>query len=191
MKGTELYVFQNSNAMTVGGDGELDGFRSQVGHYCLEVGMHAVLTGPKIHRANGQAFHDCLDLIHGETIGTSWIAVAESAGEITLVGESESQRDTSVGLNDHSSGQRRLGCDVVHAPSVITGPIRSVQGNVCIEPLRQTPVAFPACALARKSARSYHFWKSESASNPRLRVRQVLQQLRMKLLLKTNVGCLS
>src|SRR5262245_19955057 len=160
MKGTELNVFQNSDAMTVGSDGELDGFRSQVGHYCLEVGMHAVLTGPKIHRAHGQAFHDCLDLIHGETIGTSWIAVAESAGEITLVGESESERDTSAGLNEPRCGQRRLGCDVVHAPSVVTGPVRSVQGNVCIELFRQSLVACPACALARKFVHNYHFWKS-------------------------------
>ena len=63
MEGTELIVFQNSNTMTIGSDGELDRFRSQVGKYRLEVGMHAVLTGAEIHRPYGQAFHDCLHLI--------------------------------------------------------------------------------------------------------------------------------
>src|SRR5690348_533344 len=113
MKGTELSVFQNSNAMTVGSDGELDGFRSQVGQYCLKVGMHAVLTGAEIHRAHGQAFHDSLDLIRGETIGTSWIAVAESARKIALVGESESHRDTAITCHARF-GQRKLDRGVVH-----------------------------------------------------------------------------
>src|SRR6266446_7146287 len=87
MEGTELIVFQNSNTMTIGSDGELDRFRSQVGQYRLKVGMHAVLTGAEIHRPYGQAFHDCLHLIEGETIGASWIAVAKRAGKITFVGE--------------------------------------------------------------------------------------------------------
>ena len=84
MEGTELIVFQNSNAMTIGSDGELDRFRSQVGQDCLEVGMHAVLTGAEIHRAYGQAFHHCLHLIQRETIRASWIAVAEGAGEMCI-----------------------------------------------------------------------------------------------------------
>src|ERR1700719_3727066 len=45
MEGTQFVVFQNSNTMTIGSDGEFDRFRSQVGQYCPEVGMHAVLTG--------------------------------------------------------------------------------------------------------------------------------------------------
>ena len=87
--------------MAIGGDGELDRFRSQVGQYCLEVGMHAVLAGAEIHRAYGQAFHDCLHLIQGETIRASWIAVAEGAGEITLVGKAEPERNT--GIRCHAS----------------------------------------------------------------------------------------
>src|SRR5258706_13624512 len=76
MEGTQLIVFQNSNTMTIRSDGELDRSRLQIGQYCLKVGMHAVLTGAEIHRAHGQAFHYCLHLIQGETIGASRIAVA-------------------------------------------------------------------------------------------------------------------
>src|SRR5713226_10022821 len=113
MEGTELIVFQNSNAMTVGSDSELDRFRLQVGQYCLEVGMHAVLTGAEIHRPYGQAFHDCLHLIQGETIRASWIAVAEGAGEITLVGKAEPERNTGIRYRRYArSGRRRLGYDV-------------------------------------------------------------------------------
>src|SRR5256885_602957 len=85
MEGAQLIVFQNSNTMTIGSDGELHRLRVQVVQYGLEVRMHAVLTGAEIHRAYGQAFHDGLDLIQRETIGASWIAVAEGAGEITFV----------------------------------------------------------------------------------------------------------
>ncbi len=38
MEGTELIVFQNSDTMTIGSDGELDWLRSQVGQDCGEVG---------------------------------------------------------------------------------------------------------------------------------------------------------
>src|SRR5438552_16614671 len=93
MEGARLVVFQNSNTMTVGSNGELDRFRSQEAQYCLEVGMHAVLAGTEIHRPHGQAFHDCLHLIQRETIRARWIAVAEGAGEITLVREAESERN--------------------------------------------------------------------------------------------------
>src|SRR5258708_6722593 len=89
MESTELIVFQNSNTMTIGSDSELDRFRLQVGQYCLEVGMHAVLTGAEIHRAHRQAFHHGLHLIEEETIRASGIAVAKGAGESKLIGESE------------------------------------------------------------------------------------------------------
>src|SRR5437879_6230511 len=88
MKGAQFIVFQNSNAVTIGGDGELDRFCSQVGKDRLEVGMHAVLAGAEIHRSYGQPFHDCLYLIERKTIRASWIAVAEGAGEIACVGKS-------------------------------------------------------------------------------------------------------
>ncbi len=96
VEGTQLMVFQNSNAMTVGSDGELDRLRSQVGQYCLEVGMHAVLAGAEIHRPYGQAFHHGLHLIQRKTIRASRIAVAEGAGQITLVGEPEPERNTGI-----------------------------------------------------------------------------------------------
>src|SRR6202158_5315066 len=96
MEGSQFIVFQNSNTMTIGSDGELDRFRSQVGQYCLEVGMHAVLPGAEIHRPYGQAFHDCLHLIQGETIRASRIAVAEGAGKIAFVGEPEPERNTII-----------------------------------------------------------------------------------------------
>src|SRR4029077_16643099 len=114
MEGTELVVFQNSNTMTIGSDRELDRFRSQVGQYCPEVGMHAVLTGSEIHRPYGQAFHDCLHLIQREPIRASWIAVAEGAGEIALVGKAEPERYTGIRCRVRSR-RRRLGYDVVHA----------------------------------------------------------------------------
>src|SRR5882724_11270752 len=113
MEGTQFVVFQNSNTVTIGSDGELDRFRSQVGQYCLEVGMHAVLTGAEIDRPYGQAFHDCLHLIQGETIRASWIAIAEGTGEITLVGQAEPERNTGIRCYARI-GQRRLGCDIVH-----------------------------------------------------------------------------
>src|SRR5207245_2826664 len=164
MEGTELIVFQNSNTMTIGSDGELHPCRSQVGQYCLEVGMHAVLTGAEIHRPYGQAFHDCLHLIQGETIHASWIAVAEGAGEITLVGKAEPERNTGISCRARS-GRRILGCDIVHAPSFTTG-LCDVPGHACSGRLRQTPVACPACALAQKSARTHDFAEPSAASNP-------------------------
>src|SRR5215467_10507633 len=100
--------------MTVGSDGELDRPRSQVGEYRLELGMHSVLTGAKIHRAHGKAVHDCPHLIQGETVRASWIAITKRAGEIALVGEAESERNTGVRSNHASSGRRSLRCDVVH-----------------------------------------------------------------------------
>ena len=49
MKRTQFIVLENSNAVAVGSDGELDRLRVQVGEYRLEVGVHAVLTGAKIY----------------------------------------------------------------------------------------------------------------------------------------------
>ena len=119
---SQFLVFQNRNTMTVGSDGELDRFRSQVRQYSLEAGMHAVLAGAKIHRAHGQAFHDCLHLIQRETIRASRIAVAKGAGEITLVGQAEPERNTGIARHARS-GRRRPGY-VVHAPSFITESAR-------------------------------------------------------------------
>src|SRR6202167_4866021 len=51
MESAELIVFQNSNAMTIGSDGELNRFGAEVSEHCLKVGMHAVLSGAEIHRA--------------------------------------------------------------------------------------------------------------------------------------------
>src|SRR5580704_8099371 len=96
MEGTELIVFQNSNTMTIGSDGELHPCRLQVGQYRLKVGMHAVLTGAEIHRPYRQAFHDCLHLIQGETIRAGGITVAEGAGKVTLVGKAEPERYTGI-----------------------------------------------------------------------------------------------
>src|SRR5207249_9775281 len=163
MEGTELIVFQNSNTMTIGSDCELHPCRLQVGQYRLKVRMHAVLTGAEIHRPYGQAFHDCLHLIQGETIRAGWIAVAEGAGKITFVGEPEPERKTGIRCYARS-GRRILGCDVVHAPSFTTG-LRDVPGNACSGRLRQTPVACPACALAQKSARTHDFAEPLAASN--------------------------
>src|SRR6267154_2965645 len=84
VKGSQFIVLQNRNTMTIGSDGELYRFRLQVAEYCLEVWMHAVLTGAKIHRPHGQAFHDHLHLFQGKTISASWIAIAKSAREITF-----------------------------------------------------------------------------------------------------------
>ena len=49
MKRAQFIVLENSNAVAVGSDGELDRLRVQVGEYRLEGGMHAVLTGTKIY----------------------------------------------------------------------------------------------------------------------------------------------
>jgi hypothetical protein len=55
-----------------------DAFRSRL---CLE------------DRANGNPLHDRLHLIKGEAIRASWVTVAEGAGEVALVGESQSERN--------------------------------------------------------------------------------------------------
>ena len=58
--------------------------------------MHAVLTGAKIHRTHGQAFHDRLHLIEREPIGAGRIAIAEGAGEIALVSKAKPDRNTGI-----------------------------------------------------------------------------------------------
>ena len=55
--------------------------------------------GAEIHRSYGQAFHDCLHLIQGETIRASWIAVAEGASEIAFVGQAEPERNTGISVS--------------------------------------------------------------------------------------------
>ena len=96
VKSAQFVIFQNGHAVPIRSDGEFDGPRAQVGEYCLEVRMHAVLTCAEIHRAYGQAFHNCLHLLQGETVRASWIAVAEGAGEIALVGEAEPERNSGL-----------------------------------------------------------------------------------------------
>ena len=91
MERAQFIVFQDSNTMTIGSDGELDGYRSQIGQYRLELRMHTVLTCAQIHRANGQPLHHGFHLIERKTVGANWIAVAESARQIALVGQSESE----------------------------------------------------------------------------------------------------
>src|SRR5260221_2901274 len=83
--------------------------------------MHAVVTSAEIHGSYRQAFHDGLHLIQEETIRTSRIAVAKSAGEITLVGKAEPERNTGIRcLHDARSGGRRLSY-VIHAPCFSAG----------------------------------------------------------------------
>ena len=162
--------------MTIRSDGEFDRFRSQIGQYCLEVGMHAVLSGAEIHRPNGQAFHYCLHLIQGETISASWIAVAESAGEITLIGQPEPERDILIRCDHARSRRRRLIRNIVHEASFMTGlrrpDMRDVPGSACSGQRRQIPVACRACAPAPESVRTHHFGKPSEASNPRQPVRR-------------------
>ncbi len=122
MEGTQFAVIQKGNRVAIGCDGELHRFRSQVGQYCLEVGMHAVLTGAEIHRANGQAFHHCLHLIEGEAISASWIAVAECAREVALVGQPEPKRNSGIGFHRARSGKLR--CGDIHEPPFMFGPER-------------------------------------------------------------------
>src|SRR6266550_4177509 len=105
MEGSQFIVRQNSNTMTIGSDGELDRFRLQVAQDCLKVGMHAVLTGAEIHGTNRQALHHCFDLIQGKTIGARGISIAEGAREITLVRESEPERNTSIRRHHSRSGR--------------------------------------------------------------------------------------
>src|SRR6267142_4132623 len=110
MEGTQLIVFQNSNTMTIGSDGELDPCRPQVGQYRLKVRMHAVLTRAEIHRSYGHAFHDCLHLSQRETSLASRIAVSEGAGQRTFVGKSQSECKTGIRRHDARCGRRRLDC---------------------------------------------------------------------------------
>lgn len=79
--------------------------------------MHAVLTGAEIHRSYGQAFHDCFHLIQGETIRASWIAVAEGAGEIALVGKAEPERNTGIRCHARSDDEDWAKTLFMHGPS--------------------------------------------------------------------------
>src|SRR5262249_24213369 len=100
--GPQLRILQNSDAVAVGGDGEFYGLGGQIAENGPKVRMHAVLAGSEVHGAERQAFDDGLHLIERETIGAGGVAVAKGAGEIALVGESESQGDT-VGRDVHDS----------------------------------------------------------------------------------------
>src|SRR5216684_2468996 len=71
VEGAQFVVFQNSHAVAVGSDGELDGLCAQVGH-------------------------NCLYLIQRETVRTNRIAVAEGTGKIALVGQPEAERNTTI-----------------------------------------------------------------------------------------------
>jgi hypothetical protein len=105
MEGKQVMVFQNSNTVTVGSDGELHRSSSQVSQYSLVVRMHSVLARSQIHRAGRKAFHDGLHLIQGEAIRESGITVAEGALEVALVGEPKPKRDRGL-------GSFRAGCGV-------------------------------------------------------------------------------
>jgi hypothetical protein len=48
VKGTNFAVCQDSDAMTIGSYGELDGSCMQVSQYRFEVRMQAILSGPQI-----------------------------------------------------------------------------------------------------------------------------------------------
>src|ERR1700751_93693 len=117
MEGTQVMVFENGNAVTVGSDGELHRSSSQVSQYRLVVRMHSVLARSQIHGANRKAFHHRLDLIQRETVGASGVAVAEGTREIALVGEPEPKRDGGAGCSGW-----RLSRSVVHAPPSIARP---------------------------------------------------------------------
>src|SRR5262249_17153693 len=93
MEGAKFRILKNSNTVTVGSNGELDWFCLQVGKDCLEVRMHAILTGAEINRAHGQAIHDSFDLIERKPVRTSRVAIAKGAGEITFVGKTEPKRN--------------------------------------------------------------------------------------------------
>src|SRR6202023_908867 len=96
VKGAQFVVFQNSNTMAVGSDGELDGLCAQIGQYRFKLWMHSVLTGTQIHRTDRQSFHDGLHLIQREAISAGWISVAEGAVEVALVGEPEPKRNRGI-----------------------------------------------------------------------------------------------
>src|SRR5207248_4626071 len=124
MESSEFVVFQNSNTMTIGSNGELDRLGSQVGQYCLEVGMHPVLTGAEINRAYRQTFHDSLHLVERETVRASRITVTKGAREIALVGEPEPERNTGIRRDHQRCGRRRLVYNIIHARSFMTGATR-------------------------------------------------------------------
>jgi hypothetical protein len=117
--------------MAVGSDGEFDRLCAQVRQNRFKVRMHAVLPGAQIHRADGQSFHDGPHLIQREAIGAGWIPIAEGAGEVALVGESEPERNRGIrGLRAGWDGRRLVG-DIIHEhfPSSQTREALCVAGN--------------------------------------------------------------
>jgi hypothetical protein len=117
----QFTVVENGNAVAVGSDGELDRFRLQVRQYCLELGMHTVLTGAEIHRAHREPFHDCFHVMQGKTVNAAGIPIAERTREITFVCKPDPERNPSVVMDARA---RSLDCAIVHLASFITGPVR-------------------------------------------------------------------
>src|ERR1700676_3234826 len=120
MEGTQVMVFQNGNTVTIGSDGDLHRSRSQVSQYRLVVRMHSVLACAQIYGANQKALHDGLHLIQGEPIRARWIAVAEGALEVALVGEPEPKRNRGIRRPRAGWDVRNLDRDVGHAQSSAT-----------------------------------------------------------------------
>src|ERR1051326_6565400 len=58
--------------------------------------MHTVLTRAEVHGLNRQTADHLLNLIERQTIDAVHIAVAERAGKIAFVCQSEAKRKTSV-----------------------------------------------------------------------------------------------
>src|SRR5262249_2565383 len=103
VEGAEFMVFENSDTVTIGSDGELDGLRSQVSQYRLELRMHPVLARAQIYGADGKVFGECLDLVERETVRAVRIAVAEGALKVALIREPKPERDAAAGF-------QRAGC---------------------------------------------------------------------------------
>ncbi|MGA8060296.1 MAG: hypothetical protein WB999_18770, partial [Candidatus Binataceae bacterium] len=63
--------------------------------------MKSILTGPKVHRSNRHIFTNAPNVIEGQTIDPTCIAIAMSTGEIALVGESKADRKTIAARFSH------------------------------------------------------------------------------------------
>src|SRR5215472_14394409 len=103
VKRSQIIIFEKGNTVTIGSDGELRRASPEVRQDLSEVRMHSVLPRSQIHRTDRKSFHHCLHLIQGETVRARWVAVAERACQIALVGKPEPQRNASAGRHHATS----------------------------------------------------------------------------------------
>ena len=78
----------------------------QEAEHLAELGMHPVLAGAEIDRAHRQSRQHVPHLGKAQPVRARWVAVAERAGEIALVGQAEPEGEAPLRRNRGLEGHR-------------------------------------------------------------------------------------